>query len=400
MQETGPFASGTGETSSPVDRAAAPSGNLLRILSSDRARVLLDLDPSALIVIDTRGTVLAYSRSAEGIFGHPAQDVLGQNIAMLMPAQTAARHDGFLDRYRQTGEKRIIGDDRVETALHRDGHMIPIELRINAVEVEGEQCFIGFVRRIGGEAQPGAMKSLLAELAQTSRVAAMGALATAIAHELNQPLTTIANYTQGLRNLIDRREDFEGREEFVRILEKCSAQAVRAGQLLHRLREFVKGGKPHAEPVSIEHLVRESTALAMINGFRRTIHIGFDLAPGLPRVLVDPLQGQQVLFNLLRNAIEAVDTEQGGRHEVRIAARETPAGMVEISVEDEGPGIAPEIADTLFESFVTTKGGGMGVGLAICRQIIEAHGGSIFAEASAELGGAAFRFTLPAVSEG
>lgn len=385
----------------PVAVAPPEIDSVLTGLSSPANVVqVLDAIPMAVIIIDQLGAIRSFSRQAEDMFGFSQAEIMGQNIKTLTSPAIAARHDDYLAEHLRTGERHIIGSNRIEMAQHRSGYLFPVELRVSNIQIDGEPAFIGFLRELTGtEFQKRDPKSMLADLAQASRVSAMGALATSIAHELNQPLTNISNYTKGLCNLVARQEAFEGRDEVIRILEDCSHQAVRAGQLIHRLRDFVKGGVPHSEPNPVQHLIRDATALAIINGYKRAIHITYELPDELPPVQIDHLQGQQVLFNLLRNAIEALEVRPGVRHEVLIRARQVDDDFVEISIEDDGPGIDPAIEDSLFQSFVTTKGGGMGVGLAICKQIVESVGGQIRAGRSDALGGAAFHFTLP-VSHG
>lgn len=392
-----------GEGSS--DRDAGANGSAMAgpgaLATPGIVRQMLDTVPLALIVVDQSGIVRAFSRQAEEMFGFVESEVVGQNVRILTPPHAIDRHDESMDAFARTGRSRIIGANRVEMARHRAGHQFPIEIKVNEITLEDGPGYIGYLRAISnGDLQEREPRAMLAELAQASRVSAMGALATAIAHELNQPLTNIANYTQGLCNLVERQDDFKGRDEVIRVLHLCSNQAVRAGQLIHRLRDFVKGGKPHNAPNAVTEIIRDATALAMINGYKRAVHIDYDIPADLPPALVDHLQGQQVVFNLLRNAIEATDTEKGGQHEILISARQLDEARIEISIEDEGPGIDPAIANSLFDSFVTTKGGGMGVGLAICKQIVEANGGQISAGRSERLGGAAFRFTLPIYSNG
>lgn len=361
---------------------------------------MLDTIPLAVLVVDQDGIVRAFSAQAEAMFGFAEAEVVGQNVRILTPPHLGERHDAHMDAFARTGQRRIIGTNRIEMARHRAGHQFPIEIKVCELDLGGQPGYIGYLRALSsGDLHQREPQAMLAELAQASRVSAMGALATAIAHELNQPLTNIANYTQGLCNLVERQDDFKGRDEVIRVLHLCSSQAVRAGQLIHRLRDFVKGGQPHSAANPVADIVRDATALAMINGYKRTVHISYDLPPDLPPVQVDHLQGQQVVFNLLRNAIEATDAEHGGQHEILIAARRVGDGHVELSIEDEGPGIDPAIANSLFDSFVTTKGGGMGVGLAICKQIVEANGGQIRAGSSERLGGAAFHFTLPIAAD-
>lgn len=284
---------------------------------------MLDTIPLAVMVVDQGGIVHAFSRQAEEMFGFTEAEVIGQNVRILTPPHVVDRHDEHMDAFARTGQRRIIGSNRIEMARHRAGHQFPIEIKVSEVDLGEQSGFIGYLRAIGsGDLQQREPQAMLAELAQASRVSAMGALATAIAHELNQPLTNIANYTQGLCNLVERQDDFKGRDEVIRVLHVCSSQAVRAGQLIHRLRDFVKGGQPRSEPTRVEDIIRDATALAMINGYKRTVQITYDIPPDLPLVQVDHLQGQQVVFNLLRNAIEATDSEHGGQHEIVIAARE------------------------------------------------------------------------------
>lgn len=357
---------------------------------------MLDSIPLALIVVDQAGIIRAFSRQAETLFGFSEAEVVGQNVRVLTPPHLGDRHDESMGAFARTGQARIMDANRIEMARHRAGHQFPIEIKVSEITLADGPGYIGYLRAISnGDLQEREPRAMLAELAQASRVSAMGALATAIAHELNQPLTNIANYTQGLCNLVERQEDFKGRDEVIRVLKLCSNQAVRAGQLIHRLRDFVKGGSSHSMPIAVTELIRDATALAMINGYKRAVHISYDIPADLPLVLVDHLQGQQVVFNLLRNAIEATDGEAGGQHEILISARPAAGAQIEISIEDQGPGIDPAIATSLFDSFVTTKGGGMGVGLAICKQIVEANGGHIRAGRSERLSGALFSFTLP-----
>lgn len=357
---------------------------------------MLDIVPAAMVVIDGQGVIHAFGKAAQSLFGYCEDEVIGQDISILMGSPHAERHAGYLRRYHETGERRMIGTSRVENARHSDGHLFPIEITVAETKVEGLQCFVGFLRPIGANfGDRTEIFSKLGELAHASRISAMGALVTSIAHELNQPLTSIANYAEGLRDLLGKRTDIEGVDEYIGVLDICSRQAIRAGQLIHRLREFVKGGEPHGEAVPVERLVSESVTLALINGFKKSVRLENDVPHGIPAVLVDPLQGQQVLVNLILNALEAMHAEHGSDHLMRIRVKMNTPSFVEFSVEDSGPGIDPDIRDRVFESFLTTKGSGMGVGLAISKQIVEAYGGTIRAEQSADLGGAAFRFTLP-----
>lgn len=364
---------------------------------SEQLRVILETSPAAMIVIDADGIIRGFGKSAQKLFGYSEEAALGRNVSMLMAPPHAALHDQHLKRYQRTGERRMMGFTRVENACDCNGHVFPVEITLGEAQSDGETYYVGFLRDVGEQlADRRQLRNILDELAHASRVSAMGAFATAIAHELNQPLTAIANYSEGVRDILARRTDLADRENLVEILDNCSKQAVRAGQLIHRLRDFVRGGQPRIELVEAADLVNNSLTLAMINGFRRKVKLDTVIPHGLPLVAVDPVQAQQVMFNLIRNAFEAmrVDDSHGG--DLRIEVRLHDQSHIEFIIEDSGPGIDPEVADRLFESFVTTKGGGMGVGLSICKQIVESYGGAIWATRSPRLGGAAFHFTLPA----
>ena len=352
-----------------------------------------------MIVIDESGLIQGFGRAAEEMFGYSEAEVVGRNVSMLMAPPHRERHDQYIARYHATGEKRIMGTLRVENACDKQGRFFPVEISIGEAHAQGLRFYVGFLRDAGTTAASHRkINAIMAELAHTSRVSSMGALATAIAHELNQPLTSIANYAAGVRDVLLQRSNAED-EELIRILDLCSRQAVRSGQLLHRLREFVKGGEPLVESLHVEQLVDEAIKLALINGYRRHVRITTDIPPDLPLLRVDRLQLEQVLFNLIRNGFEAMDAERTGGHAMHIAAR-LASGMVEVSVCDSGSGIDPSVRDNLFDNFVTTKGGGMGVGLAICRQIVESYGGRIWSDNDSELGGARFSIALPADDAG
>ena len=371
---------------------------------SEQLRVILETSPAAMVVIDDAGIIRGFGKAAQKLFGYSEEQAVGRNVSMLMAAPHAARHDAHLKRYQTTHERRMMGFTRVENACDCNGHVFPVEITLGEAHVENRTYYIGFLRDVGEQlADRRQLRDILDELAHASRISAMGAFATAIAHELNQPLTAITNYAEGVRDILARRTDLADRDQLVDILDSCSKQAVRAGQLIHRLRDFVRGGQPKIELVDPSALVDNSVTLAMINGYRRDVRMETMIPPALPLVAVDPVQAQQVLFNLIRNAFEAMHSGDpdgsGGGGRLRIEAMPHDADRIEFMVEDNGPGIDPEVSDRLFESFVTTKGGGMGVGLSICKQIVESYGSSIWATRSPSLGGAAFHFTLPAGRE-
>lgn len=352
---------------------------------------ILDTVPDAMIVTDERGRILSFSIGAEKMFGFRERDLVGENVSALMPSPDRERHDGYIRHYRQTGEKRIIGIGRVTTARHRDGSTFPVDLAINETRIDGERVFVGFLRDLTERRETEKrLHGLQADLAHASRISAMGTLAASIAHELNQPLTAIANYAEAARDLL-AENDAPGTEEIARALDECSAEAMRAGAIVRKLRDFISRGETERRIASLERLATEATALALINGEGRDIEFETRLDPDADRVLVEPVQIQQVLLNLIRNAVEAMEDASAKR--IEIASRKTGDGFVEVTVADSGPGLDKRVAARLFHPFVSTKESGMGLGLSICHTIVNGHGGRIWAEPSA-LGGTIFHFTL------
>jgi two-component system sensor kinase FixL len=237
------------------------------------------------------------------------------------------------------------------------------------------------------------MQDLQSELAHVGRVSEMGTLASSLAHELNQPLTAVANYCEAARDLLDREPDAEALAMVREALDEASKQSIRAGQIVRRLRDFMSHGEIERRLESLPRLISEANALALVGSREHGIDVQVRLDPAAGRVLVDRIQIQQVLVNLIRNAIDAmVDSAE---RSLTIRTTAIGDGMVRVTVEDTGSGIGPEIARQLFQPFVTSKQGGMGIGLSICRTIVEAQGGRIWFEPRPG-GGTAFHFTLAA----
>jgi two-component system sensor kinase FixL len=357
---------------------------------------ILDTVPEAMIVIDERGLVQLFSSAAERLFGYTAAEIVGQNVKLLMPSPYREEHDGYLDRYRRTGERRIIGIGRVVVGLRKDGSTFPMELAVGEMRSGTEHYFTGFIRDLTERQKTEArLQELQAELVHVSRLTAMGEMASALAHELNQPLSAISNYMKGSRRILEKSSDPKvGMVQDA--MDKAADQALRAGQIIRRLRDFVARGETERRVEDVKKLVEEASALALVGAKDSGVRVRFDLAPGADLVLADKVQVQQVLLNLIRNAIEAM--EGCGRRELVIATARAPGNMVAINVADTGTGIAPEISAQLFQPFVTNKAHGTGVGLSISRTIIEAHGGSIAPHPNSG-GGTVFSFTLPAVAQ-
>jgi two-component system sensor kinase FixL len=356
---------------------------------------ILETVPDAMIVIDEQGLMQSFSTAAERLFGYSAVEVLGKNIKMLMPAPYREGHDGYLHRYRRTGERRIIGIGRIVVGERKDGSTFPMELSVGEMKSSDRVFFTGFIRDLTERQRTeGRLQELQTELIHISRLTAMGEMASALAHELNQPLSAIANYMKGSRRLLEGRSD----DDSILIrdaMEKAAEQSLRAGQIIRRMREFVTRGESERRVESVGKLIEEASALALVGAKEHGIRVTFQFDPVHDLVLVDKVQIQQVLLNLIRNAIEAM--EQSPRRELLIGCQALEGELVEVSVADSGLGIAPDISARLFQPFVTSKPYGMGVGLSISRSIIENHGGQIQVEPNAG-GGTVFRLTIPRVT--
>ena len=351
---------------------------------------ILDTVPEAMVVIDDHGIMRSFSATAERLFGWQASEVIGRNVSMLMPRPYRQEHDGYLQRYRTTGERRIIGIGRIVVGERKDGSTFPMELAVGEAKIGNEQFFTGFVRDLTERrTQERRMQELQSELVHVSRLTAMGEMASSLAHELNQPLSAITSYLRGAATLLKSEQPDKAR--VIEVLDRSSAQALRAGDIIKRLREFVAKGETEHTLENPAVLLEEAAALALVGAREQGVRVSLRCDHDLPDIIVDKIQIQQVALNLIRNALEAMETTS--RRELTIGVARQSA-LACFSVADTGTGIAPEITKHLFQPFVTSKANGMGVGLSICRTIIEAHGGRINARAN-EGGGTVFEFTLP-----
>jgi two-component system sensor kinase FixL len=356
---------------------------------------ILDTVPEAMIVIDEKGFIQSFSIAAERLFGCRAAEIVGQNINTLMPSPYRENHDGYLRRYMTTGERRIIGIGRVVVGQRKDGSTFPMELAVGEMKSGEQRFFTGFIRDLTERQQTEArLQELQSELVHISRLTAMGEMASTLAHELNQPLSAIANYLRGSRRLLEGITN-ENSAAMRDALDKAADQAMRAGQIIRRLRDFVARGESERRVENLTKLVEEASALALVGVKDLGIRVQFQFDPAVDLVIADRVQVQQVMLNLIRNAMEAMENSLK-RDLVMTTTRDGEHARV--SVADTGSGIAPEVAEQLFQPFVTTKRQGMGVGLSISRTIIEAHSGRIWVVPN-PTGGTIFHFTLPVVSE-
>lgn len=380
------------------DLGAARCANAALRESEAHLRSILDTVPDGMVVIDEAGIIQSFSATAAWMFGWSAEEVCGKSVAMLMPPPYRDQHDSYIGRYLATGERRIIGVGRVVPGRRKDGTTFPMELSVGeVVGGDGHRVFTGFVRDLTErQSTQQRMQELQAELAHVSRLTEMGQMASALAHEVNQPLTAATNYLQAVRRLAANGDPATA-ERVGGIVEAAIGQVARAAEIIRRLRDFMRKSEVDQRAENIRNIIEEAAALALIGAKESGVRVRLRAVPELPEAFVDKIQIQQVLVNLLRNAVEAMAASE--RRELSIAAEPAEDGMLRIRIRDTGPGIAPEIATQLFQPFISNKAQGMGVGLWICRSIIEGHGGQLWAEDNPG-GGAVFSFTLPMAKAG
>ena len=359
--------------------------------SASHLRSILATVPDAMVVINETGKILWFSAAAERLFGFTEAEVIGLDVSCLMPPHDSERHGDYIRHHIATGEKRIIGIGRTVSARRRDGSLFPIELAVGEAISDGARVFTGFIRDLTEkQAAEHRVNELRSELVHAGRVSVMGTMASTLAHELNQPITAVATFVRGVQKLL-HEEGAGNRDMIERGLDGAYEEVLRAGGIIRRLREFVARGDMEKTVEDLVTLVDEASKLALIDAREKGIRAQFEVDRAVRLVLVDKIQIQQVLINLMRNAMEAMG--QSAVRLLTVSSKSDEGGYVRVTVADTGPGVAPEIAENLFRAFNSTKCDGLGLGLSICRTIVEANGGRIWMEQRPE-GGARFHFTL------
>jgi two-component system sensor kinase FixL len=342
----------------------------------------------ALVVIDEGGAIQSFSEAAEQLFGWTAREAVGRPFSELMPpgedaalsAPAAADHDG----------EGVSGSFRKLTGLRKDGGEFPMELRIGEVRVGGHRLLTMVVRDLTSmqEAERRS-EELRAQLTQVWSLNSMGEMASVLAHELNQPLSAVANYLRAARNLIARMELDD--DDLIDAVARAGDQAVRAGEIIRTMRDLATRGGTLQKPESLAAIINEVDFIVSLMARDAAVRVVYDLYRGDDTVMADRIQIQQLVVNLARNAIEAV-TKYPNR-QLNISTRPDADGGLLTIVEDSGPGIDPNVSQRLFQPLASTKPEGMGLGLSISSAIVENHRGRIWVEPS-RLGGAAFCFVL------
>jgi len=381
--------SSTGQT-----RSIGPS--LQATVSDVQLASVLDTAVDGIIVIDETATILMFNKACERIFGFGAGEVVGQNVAMLMPNEQGTQHNWYVDTYKATGQRRVIGNGREVRGRRKDGSLFPIDLSVGEANTPAGRQFIGILRDITARVEDERrLNELQADLIRLARISALDEMGLALAHELNQPLTAIMLYLQAASREFTNSQK-PANEHAHAILEKARREAHRAGSIIQRLRQLTEKRAPERRSIDLNAIVEDAVDLTLI-GHDRSVRMVRAYREDLPAVLADQVQIQQVVVNLVRNAFEAV---RGRRDAEIVVSTAVEDRFVLISVADNGPGIPPEHHADLFRAFKTGKQSGMGLGLAISRTIVQSHGGELLVDPGGGGHGARFVVRLPLLGGG
>jgi two-component system sensor kinase FixL len=357
---------------------------------------LMDAAVDAIVVIEADGEIVAFNRAAERMFGVAADEMIGRPVDLLMPEPYRSEHAGYIERYLKTGDAHVIGIGREIKGIRKSGQEFPVLLSVGESISDSGRHFVGIIRDLSEQRQAELdRRALEVKLAHVSRLSLLGEMAAGIAHEINQPLTAITNYSQAASNLVDR-----GVLDQETLREACigiADQVQRAGEVIRNLRQFIRAREIRKEPLGIQALIDSTMVLIHADTAHEGIEVDTEFADELPDISGNAVQLQQVLLNLTRNAVDAMRESVARPKEIRLEARRA-GDMVELRVMDRGPGVSPNLEDAIFHPFFTTKPDGLGVGLAISRSIVESHGGELGYEHRSG-GGSTFYVKLPILSD-
>jgi two-component system sensor kinase FixL len=359
--------------------------------SQRQLKAVFDTSMEGIVTIGERGIIQAANPAAAEMFGYETKEMLGQNVGMLMHEPDSGRHDSYIAKYLRKGDKTSICRPRKLDGLRKDGEVFLHELTLTDASEDGDVLIIGFMRDLTQiENEKRRTEAARAELLHVARLSDMGEVAAGLAHEVSQPLTAIMTLASVGRHAVSPATD----PSIAHVIEVIETQARNATDILKRLRGFIEKRESRRYPENLTKLIEEALALACVRCNGRPVPIVSRLSPRDIDVNVDRVQIIQVLVNFLRNATDAL-ADQTDPEVVVETVLEKP-GVVRVNVSDNGPGIDPKIVDRLFTPFVTTKTHGMGVGLSLCKAIIESDEGEIGCAANTPKG-AKFWFTLPVV---
>lgn len=360
-------------------------------VSEARLSSLLDSAAVGIVIVDEQGRILTFNKACERLFGYGATEILGENVGTIIAAEHTA--DGAFAELVRGGVSKSVGMSRELRGLHRDGSAFPLELSISEAMTPDGRQFVGILRDLRPRrAAEQRLCELQANLVHMARISAMDEMGAALAHELNQPLTALMLYLQALERTNAKQAAGDAVPASVAgILDKAMREAERAANIIQRMRHFIEKREPLRRLVDLSRLVDEVVEMTL-PAARPGVRLVRALAPDLPQVLVDPIQIQQIIVNLVRNAMETV----GGmsRAEIRVTTR-LGNDVVVLAVEDNGPGIPADALSHLFKAFATEQGSDMGLGLTISKTIAQTHGGDLTVDPGGNGRGACFTLNLP-----
>lgn len=362
-------------------------------LAEDQTRLILDSSLDAVITIDARDTITGWSKSAEDIFGWSCEEAVGTQIVdTIIPMQYREAHSRGCEHFLATGEGSILNRRIDITALHRAGHEFPVELTVTAIRLESWH-FTAFVRDLTDKRRvEEALRGARDELTRVTRLTAMGQLSASIAHEINQPLTAIAANSETCLHWLSTEEPDLTKARAA--AQRLANDARRASAIIARIKALMNKTPVEKAPLDLIDVIRDVMKLTQEEFRKHRITTLADLHNSVPRINGDRVQLEQVILNLVLNSIESMMLVKDRPRTLSIRSRVLDDRMVEVSFHDTGIGINSSVVDRLFDAFFTTKHNGTGMGLAICRSIIEAHDGQISVTPGAPFG-AVFQFSLP-----
>lgn len=359
--------------------------------SEEQFRAVVESVPNAILLVDGQGRVALTNPQAQALFGYAREELIGRPVELLIPEWHRSANETRRQSSAADARAGGMGFARELDALRKDGSEVPVEVVLKPMRtVDGSFLLVSLVDVTERRQNERTAARQRDEIAHLSRVATLGELSGSLAHEINQPLMGILSNAQAAQRFLAR--DDVDLDEVREILVDIVEDDKRAGEVIRRLRALLKNGEMQNRPLDINSVVDAVVRLTRNDLMNRDVTVSTELAPDLPPVFGDHIQLQQVLLNLVMNACEAMEAVSG-TPQVHIRTRRSDGGDVEVSVSDRGGGIPPGDLERIFEPFVTTKEHGIGLGLSICRTIIGAHGGRLWAE---NLGtGATFRCALP-----
>lgn len=359
--------------------------------SGERLRAVLDAAVDAIVTIEESGVIESVNSATERAFGYTRDELIGRNVSVLMPSPYRDEHDCYISNYLRTGKARIIGIGREIEAQRKDGSVFPADIAVSEVRLPGRRLFTGIIRDLTERREMEQRARLrLEDAAHTGRLLELGEMCSEIVHEVNQPLTAIVSFAEGCLRMVRRGVAEPAQMEDA--LGRVAEQGAHAGEILSRLRSLVRKEDSRREAFDLGSAIEETLLLVDHERRQQGIHVAVECEPGLPTVSADRVQIEQILLNLLRNAFHAVKGAK--RRQVWMRVTRVDSHRIRLVVEDNGPGLAPELYEQVFKPFYTTKPNGLGVGLAISRSLAESHGGCLWAEPASGRG-ARFGLDLP-----